>query len=101
MCLRRGRARRHIADGFHDRIADAGIIKIVTCGFDDTDFGVAPDLGQSRRRVRRTEQVIAPLHDDSGNPAERARIPQRFVFSARRKALCQPRLVSYQHTFVS
>src|SRR5262249_41627364 len=73
--------RRYIRDRLHHGVADAGIVQRVARALDGANLGLAPDCCKRLRGRRRTEQIVAALHDDPGDAGEHACIVEQLVWS--------------------
>src|SRR3982074_794325 len=65
-----GNSRGQIRDRFHHRIPDAGIVQRVAGALDETNLRIGPHCAKRMRCRRRTQQIVAALHDDTPKPFE-------------------------------
>ena len=62
----------HVRDRLHHGVPDAGIVERMAGAFDDANLGTRPHRRKRMRCRRRTQQIVAALHDDAGNAVELA-----------------------------
>src|SRR5882757_7584774 len=74
-----GDFRGEIRDRLHHGIADAGIVQRMAGALDQTNFRTGPHRVERMRGCRRTQQIVAALHDEAGDRLELSRFGEKLV----------------------